>query len=74
MFEFCCLHGEYVELHAPSSYGLDELLVLMTGELQVGEICITLIAVKSSCVVVTSLLSAVHISASLGHAIHYHEF
>ena len=45
----------------------------MTGELQVGKICITLIAVKSSCVVVTSSLSVVHISASLGHAIHYHE-
>ena len=28
MFEFCCLRCEYAELHAPSSYGLDELLIL----------------------------------------------
>ena len=30
MFEFCCLRCEYAELHAPSSYGLDELLILST--------------------------------------------
>ena len=28
MFEFYCLSCEYAELHAPSSYGLDELLFL----------------------------------------------
>ena len=28
MFEFCCLRCEYAELHAPSSYGLDELLIV----------------------------------------------
>ena len=31
MFEFCCLRCEYAELHAPSSYGLDELLVVPFG-------------------------------------------
>ena len=30
MFEFCCLCCEYAELHAPSSYGLYELLVKCT--------------------------------------------
>ena len=28
MFELCHLRCEYVELHAPSSFGLDELLLL----------------------------------------------
>ena len=28
MFELCCLHCEYAELHAPSSFGLDELLTI----------------------------------------------
>jgi len=27
MFELCHLRCEYAELHAPSSFGLDELLV-----------------------------------------------
>ena len=32
MFEFCCLRCEYAELHAPSSYRLDEFLILVITE------------------------------------------
>jgi len=33
MFQFCRSSCEYVELHAPSSFGLDELLVRSTRHL-----------------------------------------
>jgi len=29
MFELCCLRCEYAELHAPSSFGLDKLLIAL---------------------------------------------
>ena len=41
----------------------------MTRELQAGRICTTFVPVKSSRVVVASLLSAVHVSVSLGYTI-----
>ena len=43
----------------------------MMGELQVGQICTMFVPIKSSHVVVASLLSAVHVFALLGHTTHY---
>ena len=45
----------------------------MMGELQAGQICTTFVPVKSSHVVVVSLLSVVHVFASLSHTTHYCE-